>query len=351
MYIGLVIIIPCTHGKDCEKMKRILVSLLALILVASTMGGCSVPGKSSSSAKSASSKANKDIVVGAICNDVRQEWFAEAIKGMDDARDKFGIKLKVVSSNSDLSKESNLVDEFINEKVDAITISANDPVASYTAVKRALDAGIKVVEWNGFINAKYTGKTFVGVDNTDLGTQTGSFVVNYIKNSMNGKAKVIVLSETKYINGIDRTKGFTDELKKSGITPVAEQQAEFKEDGLTVTESLLQAHPDANLIWAWNQGALLGAMAALENLKRTDIALTGTDMSIDIAKEMLKPDTFLKAVTTQQPYQLGYLAVENCINKAKGQTTPAQVLVPVQVYTSDNKTQLQKYLDDRKYLQ
>ena len=300
-------------------------------------------------AYAAESKA-KNVEIGAILLDTKQEWFAEVIEGMNKAGADLKAKVRILSSDSDVAKESALIDDLIAQQVSAISISPQSDTASVPAFERAVDAGIPVVTWNSKVNSPKS-KYFVGVNNYDLGKNTGVFAVDYIKKTMGGKAKIAVIGTSKYSVGIDRVRGFMDQVKAlPGIEIVARQDAEFKEAGLSVTESVLEAHPDTQIIWAWNQGALLGALAAVKAHPKDKVLLMGTDMSIDLARAMLEPNSQLVAVTTQQPYEIGYTSIKNAYDLATTGTTKSEVLVPLKTYTLDDKAAIQKYLDDRKNL-
>jgi len=292
----------------------------------------------------------KDVEIGAILLDTKQEWFAEVIQGMKKAGVDLKAKVRILSSDSDVAKESALIDDLIAQQVSAISISPQSDTASAPAFERAVDAGIPVVTWNSKVNSPKS-KYFVGVNNYDLGKNTGVFAVDYIKKNMEGKAKVVVIGTSKYSVGIDRVRGFVDQVKTlPGIEIVAQQDAEFKELGLSVTESTLEAHPESQIIWCWNQGALLGALAAVKANPKDKVLLMGTDMSIDLARAMLEPNSALVAVTTQQPFEIGYTSIKNAYDLATAGTAQSEVLVPLKTYTLDNKAEIQKYLDDRKDL-
>ncbi len=293
----------------------------------------------------------KTLNIGAILLDVRHEWFVEVIEGMKAAEKDLGVKVTILSSDSDVAKESDTIDNLIAQGYDAITMSPQNDEASIPAFERALAAGIPVVPWNSKVSSEES-KYFVGVDNYSLGADTGKYAAKFINERMGGKAKVAIIGNTLYSVGRDRVKGFVDEMAKlPGVEIVANQDAEFKETGMAVTESVLEAHPDTQIVWCWNQGALLGALAALNGKGNTEIILMGTDMSVDLARSMLEPDAFLYAVTTQQPYDLGMQAVKAAVDLANGKQIPGEILVPLMTYTLDNKAEIQKYLDDRKYLQ
>ncbi len=312
----------------------------AVLLLASASGVFAAGSKDSA----------KKVEIGAVLLDTKHEWFAEVIEGMKKAGADLGAQVKILSSDSDVAKESSTIDNLIAQQVSAISISPQSDQASVPAFERAVKAGIPVVTWNSKVNSAQS-KYFVGVNNYDLGKGTGAFAVDYIKNKMGGKAKVAVLGTSKYSVGIDRVKGFMDQMKAlPGVEIVAQQDAEYKELGLSVTESILEAHPDTQIVWCWNQGALLGSLAALKAKPNNKVLLMGTDMSIDLARAMLEPNSFLLAVTTQQPFEIGYTSIKNAYELATAGKTQTEVLVPLKTYTLTNASEIQKYLDDRKNL-
>lgn len=292
----------------------------------------------------------KDVKIGAILLDTKHEWFAEVIQGMKAAEKDLNVEVKIMSSDSDVAKEADLMDNFIVQGVDAISISPQSDEASVPAFERAVMEGIPVVTWNSKVNSEES-KYFVGVNNYDLGANTGKYTVDYITKNMGGKAKIAVLGTSKYSVGIDRVKGFLDQVQTlEGVEVVANQDAEFKELGMSVTESILEAHPETEIVWCWNQGALLGALAALKGKGTENIILMGTDMSIDLARAMLEPGSFLLAITTQQPFEIGYTSIKNAVELATTGKTENEVLVPLKTYSLDNKEEIQQYLDERAYL-
>jgi len=220
------------------------------------------------------------------------------------------------------------------------------------AFERAVDAGIPVVTWNSKVNSPKS-KYFVGVNNYDLGKNTGAFAVDYIKNKMGGKAKIVVIGTSKYSVGIDRVRGFVDQIKTlPGIENRCAAGRGIQRTGLSVTESILQAHPETQIIWCWNQGALLGSLAAVKANPNNKVLLMGTDMSIDLAaRHCLEPNSVLVAVTTQQHVRnRPYTSIKERRTISLPREGAKRGAVPLKTYTLDNKADIQKYLDDRKDL-
>lgn len=302
----------------------------------------------SATSAAAGSVAASDITIGSVIMNTSGEWFAEVMKGQQDAADKLGIKINMVSADSDLSKESDYVDQFVSQGVNALVICPISADSSVAAIEEAKGAGIPVVNWNCTVNTDTD--SFIGVDANDLGGKTGEYLADYIPKNFPDGCKMALLTNSSYEIGKARCKGFKDAIQPlvdaGTVTIVNEQDAESQDEGMTVTEQMLAANPDIDVIWAWNQTSLLGAAAELQNEQNSKIVLTGTDMSVQLAKDMQGSDITLQAITTQQPYQLGYQAVQNAYKLVEGQSVDKQVMIPVEVYSKDDMDAITKYITD-----
>lgn len=293
----------------------------------------------------------KPIRIGAVLLDVRHEWFLEIIEGMKDAEKDCGARVAIRSSDSDLTKESAIIDSLVSGRFDAITISPQSDEGSIPAFERAVAAGIPIVAWNSRV-ASNKARHFIGVDNVKLGRDTGRYAADFIRDTLGGKAKIVVIGTTRFSVGQDRVRGFLEEVRAlPGVEILDIEDAEFRETGASATERILEEHPKTQILWCWNQGTLLGALETLKTAKRADVVLMGTDMSIDLARAMLEPGAFLQAVTTQQPHELGYQVIRAAADLVRGGEVPAEILVPLRTYTLDDREAIRKYLDDRRYLQ
>ena len=97
--------------------------------------------------------------------------------------------------------------------------------------------------------------------------QEGQRVAEWTIKKTDGKGKIIELEGTTGSSPAnDRKKGFDDAIKAaSGLVLLASQSGDFARDkGRQVAETLLQAHPDATIVYAHNDEMALGAIAAIE---------------------------------------------------------------------------------------
>lgn len=330
--------------------KRICSLLLSAVVVSTMLAGCgSGSGETKSTEASKGAEGKGDITIGSVIMNTSGEWFAEVIAGQEAAAKELGVKFSIVSSDNEVSKESDNVATYTAQQVDALVISPLSADASVAAVQSAKDASIPVINWNTTVNTDTDG--FVGVSNYDLGGKTGEYVKEYVEKNFPDGCKMAIIGNSNYEVGVERCNGFKDAIKDvKGLEVIAEQDAELQEEGMDITEQILTANSDVQLIWAWNQTSLLGCVAALQNAGNSDIVVMGTDMSVDLAKDMQSDSVKLQAITTQMPYDIGYKSVENAVKVAKGETVEKELLVPLKTYTKDSADEITAYIEEHKDL-
>ena len=293
-----------------------------------------------------------DITIGSVIMNTSGEWFAEVMKGQQDAADELGIKINMVSADNDLSKESDYVDQFVSQGVNSLVICPISADSSVAAIEEAKEAGIPVVNWNCTVSTDTD--SFIGVDANALGGETGKYLNDYIQKNFPDGCKMALLTNSSYEIGKARCQGFKDaiqDLVDAGTVEIVnEQDAESQDEGMTVSAQMLAANPDINIIWAWNQTSLLGAAAELQNEQNKDVLLAGTDMSVELAKDMQGDDITLQVITTQQPYELGYQAVQNAYKLIQGESVEKEVMIPVEVYSKDSMDAITQYISDHQDL-
>lgn len=291
--------------------------------------------------------ANKDIVVGSVNMGMNGEWFNEVMNGISDAGEDMGVEVKLLDSNNDLARETENVDRLLQEGMDVLVISPLDSEKSRPAVEKVKAAGIPVITWNTTINTEVT--TSVLVNSNALGSDTGDYVCEYLKTNDLKDQKLVIVDNKNYDVGIARCDGFRDSIKElieEGILEiVAEDDAETFDTSKELTAKLLKEHPEATMLWAWNQPSLLGAIDAAKEAGRKDLIIMGTDMSMELAKDMLDDDVNVMAITTQLPYNMGYKAVVSGVKAVRGENTDRNVMIPLATYTKEDSELLQRYLD------
>src|SRR3954470_22794217 len=201
--------------------------------------------------------AKKDTYkVGFAQTESNNPWRLAETASMKDEAQKLGYQLVYTDAASSAAKQASDVNSMIAQGVDAIFLPPREDKPLVPVILAARDAGIPVflVDRDVDHTMAKPGEDyvcFIGSDFIQEATRVGEWLV---KNA-NGKSKIIELEGTTGASAAtDRKKGFDDFIAKhSQFTILASQSGDFARDkGRQVAETLLQAHPDADIIYAHN---------------------------------------------------------------------------------------------------
>jgi len=229
--------------------------------------------------------------VGFAQTESNNPWRIAQTESMKAEAAKLGHQLVYTDAAGSAAKQVADVNSMIAQGVDLIFLAPREEKPLIPAVMNAKKAGIPVILLDRSVDPSLAKPgvdyvTFIGSDFVNEGQRVADWLV---KNA-NGKSKIIELEGTVGSSPAnDRKKGFDEAIQKvGGFNIVASQSGDFARDkGRQVAESLLQAHPDADIIYAHNDEMAMGAIAALEAAGKTP----GKDvlvLSIDGGKEAVQ---------------------------------------------------------------
>ncbi|XBV83523.1 ABC transporter substrate-binding protein (plasmid) [Deinococcus sonorensis KR-87] len=275
--------------------------------------------------------------VGFAQTESNNPWRLAQTKSMQDEAKRLGYQLVYTDAAGSTAKQVADVRSMIAQKVDVIFLSPREDKPLAPVVKEARNAGIPVILLDRNIDPALAKAgtdyvTFIGSDFIKEGQRVADWL---IKNNK-GKMNIIELEGTTGSSPAnDRKKGFDDAIKKAGgFKILASQSGDFARDkGRQVAETLLQAHPDANVIYAHNDEMAIGAVSALEAAGKKP----GVDvlvLSIDGGKEAVKMvvDGKMNYVVECNP-RFGPEAFKTLQGYAKGTKYPAKIINQDRDYT------------------
>ena len=336
-----------TSSAPARRRTCLRMAAIAAVAAASTaLAACSTG--SSGGGAGGGGKSSGKIKVGAVmfARDIEYWQLIEA--GLRAGAKKEGVPIDVEVSSRNLSTEASLIDTFHTQGDNLLVISPYDAKASIATLKKAQNDGMAVMQYNTQVDDPEF-KYFVGVDNQQLGAADGKALVSYVNSKLDGKATVAVLAGDTEPGGTDRKKGFLSVLKgHPGIKVVTTVQAVGSPgDGANAFDTALQAHPDVDVVWAWNGSALQGSAVSAQKSHR-NVKIFGVDMSSQVAGIMQKASSPVVAVADQHAYNVGYQAVLNGVALARGQSAKVSTgasLKPV-VYESSDPAGVKQYLTE-----
>ncbi|MFO8041889.1 MAG: substrate-binding domain-containing protein [Alkalispirochaeta sp.] len=266
--------------------------------------------------------------------------------GMQDAADELGADLLLGNSDNSPAQEIEMVNNYISSGVDGIMITPLSSTASVQALRDAHDEGIQVVTWNTRIDADFP-VAAVESSQFQLGESTGRVAREYIQNELGGEAQVAILAFDSLVpeQSGARVDGFLSQIEDlDGVEIVAKQDAWLAEDAVAVSEDIITANSDLDVIYAANEGGTVGAVQGVRNAGgQGDIAVFGIDASEQLADFLLADDDVLQATTGQQPYEIGYQSVEVSMAALQGEDVEKEVVVPGILLTRDSPDEVREF--------
>lgn len=290
---------------------------------------------------------NDKIVIGSITMLNNGEWYGEVMAGVKTAAADLGVKLIDLNSNGSVENEEKYIHQLIEDKVNAIVICPITADHTGTLLLEAENAGIPAITWNTVVDADITAE--VCVDSNALGGDTGTYLTEYVRTYNLSNLKIGLITNQSYTIGVARCDGFKESIKgiiKDGsATIVSELLAESTEESTAAVTKMLSEHPDLDIIWCWNQTSLLACIDVVKSQGKSDLVVMGTDMSMDLAKDMQTDDVNLMAVTTQLPYNMGYKAVVNAVLAAKKKPVDKTIVIPTFTYKKADADLISQYIE------
>jgi len=254
---------------------------------------------------SASAADGKLIVIITPSHD--NPFFKQEAVGAEAKAKELGYETLVLIHNDDASKQNDLFDTAIARKAAAIILDNAGADATVAAVKKAKDAGIPSFLIDREINA--TGVAVAQIVSNNY--QGVNLVAEEFVKAMKEKGKYaeLVGKESDTNAGV-RSKSYHDVIDQyPEMKMVARQSANWSQtEAFSKTESILQANPDIKGIISGNDTMAMGAVAALEAAKRTDVLVVGFDGSNDVRDAILAGK--IVATGLQPAYRQAQYAVE-----------------------------------------
>ncbi|MBB5356900.1 ribose transport system substrate-binding protein [Rhodanobacter sp. ANJX3] len=314
-----------------NKLGFLAVSTLTLLAAACSNQGPTDAASTPAAASTSPAPAASNKTIGLALSTQNNPFFVALKNGAQKEAAADGYTLTVVDAQDDPAKQISSVEDLIQKKVSVILLNPTDSSALAGAVKEANDAHIPVITLDRSVDGAQV-VAHIASDNVVGGSEAAKFLIK----ALNNKGNVIELQGVPGTSAArDRGQGFDDEIKTSGLKIIAQQPANFdRAQGLSVTENLLQAHPDVQAIFAQNDEMALGAVRALDGAKRANVLVVGFDGTPDGIQAV--KDGKIAAIVAQQPDMIGQLGVKNAKSVIDGEKVEAKIAVPLKLVTKDN---------------
>jgi ribose transport system substrate-binding protein len=305
---------------------RILVGIaaIAVVLAACTGGGAS-----------ANPSGTKPYIP--VISKGFQHQFWQAVKlGSEKAATELGatITFEGPESESQVDKQIEMLTAALDKKPAAICFAALDSKAATSLLERAKAANIPIIGFDSGVDSDIP-VTTAATDNLAAAGEAAKKMAGLIGDA--GEVAVVAHDQTSR-TGIDRVKGFTDEITKNhpNIKIVDTQYGGGDQLKSTdIAKAIIQAHPNLKGIFGANEGSAIGV---LNGVKESGAASKVTVIGYDSGKQQIdaiKAGTEAGAIT-QDPIGIGYKCVESALKAIKGETLPKTIDTGFHYYDKTN---------------
>ena len=250
-----------------------------------------------------------DYTIGIVLKSFSNPFWVMARDAAVAEAESLGVNVVVLGTTEegDYNEQVAHIEDLVTQGVDLIVVVPAEASAIVPAVEAAIAAGIPVINLNSPIETDQV-SAFIGSDNVEGGRMAGE----YIAEQLGGEGQVAVL-RGRLGNPVElqRYTGFTEAIAAyPGIELVAEGVANWEADeGYTVMEDFLTAHPDLQAVFGESDRMILGASQAAAAAGYEDLVLVGLDGILE-ALQAVK-DGGISADVAQRPDLMGQYAVSH----------------------------------------
>lgn len=243
------------------------------------------------------------------------------------------IKCQAPETGFDANQQLELIEQAINEGVDAVLCTAADATTISEGVKKCNEAGILYVAPNSKVNEGEV-LTWIGIENVDVGYTLAKALCE----KLGGKGNIVIF-ENKAGNQTteDRVKGFMMAIAEyPGITVLDSQPADHdREKGMQVMENFLQTYPQIDGTLATSKDMTLGALEAAKAAGRNkDMIHVTFDVDNDCLQAIKDGDIYCTG--DQNGGDQAALAVFSAYEALNGFVVPEEQFLGVTLVTAEN---------------
>ena len=252
-------------------MKKILSIALLIALMVSVLAGCTTtaPTAATTTAAAATTAAAGETTAAAATNykvgitiqSLENSYWAGVFGEVETLLKAKGWEYTILACNDNSATQIQQIENFITNKVNLIMVHPSDPNAIEDYLKKAREAGIKVMCWDD----KMTNTDLNWVlDNTKLGYTIGSAAADFINANYaaDKQADVAVMNYPQTPILLERETGILNALKEKAAGKykvVASQPALDAATAMSNMETIIQANPNVKVVCSIGAGGDIGA--------------------------------------------------------------------------------------------
>ena len=269
------------------------------------------------------------------------EFFSVQKKGMDQAAEKFGVKLTYGDAEWDAGKQLSQVENFVAKGVDLLLLCAADNQALIPAVEICQEAGVPLITFTNVVGPDPDGQfegvvSYIGTTEVDLGRTLGKMAEQLLGDK---DANIVLIEGTPGTPPQRmRTQGFKEVVEKHANWKIVYSQAIpgwTKEGSLAAMEAFLQTGQKVDLVTTHWHAAATAAATALEEAGYPDkVYITGLEFTKEVVPAIKEGK--IDMTTDYSISGVGYKAVEAAVKHLKGEEIPSYIPIEPVIVDKNN---------------
>lgn len=301
-------------GKEVRSKLKVGVLAVAGLLI---LAGCS-----SSSDEAASEDAAAVPYVAIVSKGFQHQFWLAVKLGAEQAAAANNVTMTYEGpeNESQVDKQLEQLQAALAKKPAAICFAALDSKAANSLLEQAKAEGIPVIGFDSGVDSDIP-VTTAATDSVASAALAADKMVELIGGS--GEVAVVAHDQTSR-TGIDRVKGFTDQIKSKypNVKIVDTQYGGGDQLKSTdITKAIIAAYPNIKGIFGANEGSAIGVLNGVKELKKVGkITVIGYD-SGKAQKDAIRDGSMAGAIT-QDPIGIGTKCIEAAVKAIKGETLP-----------------------------
>lgn len=319
-------------------------TLLAAFVTASlALSACSMgaaePGSGGTTADG--DATGGDIKVGVILKTLSSEYWQYVASGVKAAEKDLGVTvaLQGPASETAYDEQNSMLETMLADgTIQAMAIAPLQP-DSVVSMLGSTDKPILFVDTDAPYDAKVS---YVGTGNEAAAKTGGEYAAEVAGEG----------AQAAWIGGVqgnttsdDREAGFTAGLEEGGVEVVVQQYGEGLGDkAASIMENVLTSNPDISVVVANNDDMAAGAARAAQAAGK-ELTIIGFDGIQAGVQNVI--DGTVTATVAQDPFGMGYQAVEAAVKAVKGEDVEDFIDTGSTVITKDNAEEYLAKLEEQ----
>ncbi len=274
--------------------------------------------------------------IGLAVPNLQADFFNQIRLGVENYGAELGIEVITVDAHNDTAAQVSQVQDLMTQGIDAFIYIPAGAAAAAVPTRLARAEGIPVINVDR-VPEGAPGDTFIAGESVESAYQVCSHIIELA----GGEGQMAIIHGQRGTTPeVDRYTGCARAIDEHpGVELVAQQWSQMwsPDEGFSIAQDILQAHPDLRMIFGQADGLAMGAAQAVEVAGLQDqVIIGGYDGDVAALEYLAACDGPFVVTATQSTQLMGRLAVDSALAVAAGEEVPERQTPNAQLTTCDN---------------